>query len=68
MSRVCSVSSQCRRGTTQLVLVPSVESSVIGHVVGWLGVRVVGGQVGQIGAVILEQAERLAGAGQAVPP
>ncbi len=59
MSSVCSVSSQLPPAveSTQLVLVPSVESERDGNVVGLVGILVVGGQIGEIGAVILQQAD-----------
>ena len=65
MSRVCSVSSQLGL-VAAAVLVPSVESKADGHVVGLVDVFEVGSQVGQVGAVILEETEVLAGAGETV--
>ncbi len=66
MSSVCSVSSQLPPAlvSTQEVLVPSVETRVIGTLLVWSGVLEVSIEVGEIGAEILEQAEVLAGAGE----
>ena len=65
MSRVCSVSSQARVHAARAGSVGREQRD--GNVVGLLGVREVGGQIGQIGAVILQQAQRLA-APVSVPP
>ena len=62
MSRVCSVSSQSLVDAADAGAVRGEQSD--GNVVGLPGILEVRGQVGQVGAVILKQAQRLAGAGK----
>ncbi len=67
MSRVCSVSSQAACLEASGAGAVGGEQGD-GHVVGLADVCEVGGEVGEVGAVVLEEAEVLAGAGEGRPP
>ena len=62
ISRFCSVSSHGRVYAAGAGSIGGEQRN--GHIIGLADILEVGGQVGQIGSVILQQSEILAGAGQ----